>query len=147
MEEKKNLTAAADADNEAASLPEEVVRALEDMEPGKREQIERLMVSQFSLISRISPEVEVSKKITAEHITTMLNTQDKAMEHTFQDKKESRWFSIGLTLLACIVLILIIILLKDTPDVMEKIITIVVSALLGGAGGYGFGFSKGKKDD
>lgn len=105
------------------------------------------MISQFSMISRISPEAEVSKKVTSEHITTMLNTQDKAMEHTFQDNKEKRWFSMGLAVLACVMLIVVILLLKDNPDMMEKIITIVLSALLGGAGGYGFGFFRGKNDD
>jgi hypothetical protein len=133
-----------DASDMALHLPEEVTEILRDVKPETRKEIERIMVSQFSMISRISPDVEVSKKITSDHITTMLNTRDKAMEHTFQDNKGKRWFSIALVFLACVVLVAIILLLKDTPDTMEKIITIVLSALLGGAGGYGIGFSKGK---
>ena len=130
-----------------AALPEEISQVLEGVPPAQREVIERFMISQVSMISRISPEIEVSKKITAEHITTMLNTQDKAMERTFRDNTQKRWYSIALVVLSCAVLIALVVLLKDIPETMEKIITIVLSGLLGGAGGYGLGVNKRRDNE
>lgn len=129
-----------------SQLPEELTEVLEGVSPQKREVIERMMISQISMFGRVSPEMEAAKKITGEHISTMLHTEDKAMEHAFEDKKHQRWFSLGLVSIGSIVLIILVVLLKDNPDMMEKIITIVLSGLFGGLGGYGIFAAKNKDD-
>lgn len=130
-------------------LPEEVSEVLNEipMANDQRKMIEALFVSQTSMISRVSPEIEVSKKVTSEHISTMLDTEQQAMKHTFEDRKQSRIFNGFVILAACAVLIALVILLRDNPAVMEKIITAVVSALLGGGAGYGLGMIKNKNDN
>jgi hypothetical protein len=133
-------------DSVRPALPEEIEQVLDAVPEKEREVIERFMIRQVSLISRISPEIEVSKKVTAEHITTMLATQDKAMERTFKDKNQRRWFSLSVIGIVSAVLIALVVLLRQNPDAMEKIITIVLSGLLGGAGGYGLG-ARSKDDE
>ena len=76
----------------------------------------------------------------------MLDTDQKAMVNTFKDRTQSRVFNGFVILIACAVLIALVVLLKDNPEAMEKIITIVLSALLGGGAGYGIGVNKNKGD-
>lgn len=127
------------------AIPEEISEVLEGVPEEKRRMIEALFVSQTSFISRFSPEMETSKKITSEHITKLLDTDAKAMEYSYKDKTQARWFYILISFLICVVLIALVVLLKDNPTTMEKIITIVISTLVGGAGGYGLGV-KNRKD-
>ena len=123
-------------------LPEEFAEVLQKVDPQTRGQIERIMVSQFSMVSRLSPETEVMKKVTPEHITAMISTQDEAMKRTFKENSEKRWFSIGLAAMLCGMFVFVILALKDTPDVMEKIIYAVGGVIVGGFGGYGIGRTK-----
>ncbi len=51
----------------------------------------------------------------------------------------------GSLIVAMIFFILLVILLKDNPDVMEKIIYIVGGVVIGAFGGYGFG--KNRNDE
>ena len=48
-------------------------------------------------------------------------------------------------IVAMVFFILLVILLKDIPDVMEKIIYIVGGVVIGAFGGYGFG--KNRNDE
>ena len=75
----------------------------------------------------------------------MLDTDAKAMEHSFKDKAQLRIFYGVMAVLVAIVLLLLVQLLKDNPEAMEKILTIVLTALVSGSGGYGLG--KSRKND
>lgn len=132
---------------EQATLPEEMSQVLDKLPENEQSIIKQLWFSQSSMISRISPEFDVAKKVTSEHIDKLLDTQDKAMEKAFKDKGQRRVFMLLLTLLAATVLIALVVLLKDKPEFMEKIVTIVFSGSLGAAGGYGIGVHKNRDED
>lgn len=136
------------SEEEHATLPEEIAQVLEKVPKEEdRNTIRQMLISQFSMISRVSPEYDVAKKVTPEHITKMLDTQDRAMEKTFKDKSQRRIFTFCVALLSSAVLIALVVLLKDKPELMEKIVTIAFSGLLGAAGGYGIGVNKNRDND
>lgn len=76
---------------------------------------------QFGMISK-SPENFVSKQIKPEHITQYIETSKVAMEKEFKEKHEQKLFHGFLFTVICVVFIVVIIILKDQPDYMEKII-------------------------
>ena len=135
-----------DVNDVHASIPEEFAEALKSVPVEERRVIERIFVSQSRMLSRMSPESEVMKKVTADHISTMLGTQHDAMEKTFQADREKRIFLLITIVIVFSVLITVIVLLREQPELMEKVITIAASAGLGLAGGYGLGQRKGKND-
>ena len=57
-------------------LPSEMTEVLNGLPETQRREVTRMMSAGFSMISRTSPEGEIAKKITAEHITSMLETQN-----------------------------------------------------------------------
>lgn len=122
-------------DLEDETLPEEITSLLDGVAPEKRREIIRII--SMAQIRSYSPEAEVSKKITQEHITSMIELQKKAMDHDYADRKETRRYTFVYSLLACAVLVFVIVFLKDKPDIMEKILYTVGGFLAGGFGGYG----------
>ncbi len=143
MAENKQLSKNRNEQNEnEQSLPAEVAEVLQTVAPDARKKIEYFMHSQISLISRMSPETQVMKQVTSDHITTMLQTQENAMQNTFKENHEKRISGLIAGGLLAGFLVFIIVFLKDTPDIMEKIIYAAGGLLAGAVGGYGFGRAK-----
>lgn len=113
--------------------------------PEHRKVVEQLMVSQFQMRTELSPETEVMKRLTPDHITAFLETSKSEMEKSYKDKNSQRLFTGIMAVCAMVFVISIIVLLKDTPDVMEKVIYAGGGLVAGAIGGYGFG--KNKNDD
>lgn len=128
-------------------FPDEVNTVLEEMPPDKREVIERVMVSSISMMAKVSPEGELSKKITSEHIGQMIETNDRAMEHTFKADHERRIHRLIYFGGAIIILFGVILLLKDNPDLMKDILNLGLGVILGAFGGWGYSKVKGKDED
>lgn len=102
---------------------------LESVPPEHRKVIERMMISSsIQMRSISSPETAVMKKLTPDHISKYLDGAELEMKNR-----------------AMVFFILLVILLKDIPDVMEKIIYIVGGVVIGAFGGYGFG--KNRNDE
>lgn len=112
---------------------------LEGLPREKREIIEKTIVSQFAMVSRTSPEGEIAKKITEEHIDKLLDNQGKAMDYAHKDEVHKKIFLgfVGLVMLGAV--FGVILLLKDKPEIMERILTVIVTAVVSGLGGYGVG--------
>ena len=66
------------------------------------------------------------------------------MDYSFQDNKMTKMISLIVFILTLFFIGVLIVLLKEKPDILEKILTILVSGGLGAFGGYGFG--KNSKD-
>lgn len=141
MDETKNMLLE-DSDGEAEAALDEI---LEKASPKHRKIVEQLMVSQFQMRAELSPETEVMKKLTPEHITSFLEASKDEMEKNYKDRNYQRIFTGVIALFAMLFVIAIIFLLKSTPDVMEKVIYAVLGFIGGALGGYGFG--KNKSDD
>lgn len=133
--------------NQENQLPDEISEMLEGVPEPKRQNLVRVMEAQFSMISRVSPEIEISKKITGDHITTMLQNQNKAMDLQHKDQWQRMLFYGFIVLILLIAVFGIIFLLKDIPEIMERVLTVLVTAIISGLGGYGIGSRKRNGDD
>lgn len=105
----------------------------------ERSVIEKMMVSSIQMREMISSENEVLKKITEEHITQYLEGSRADMEHSYEEKKQRKIFHFLIMIFAMIFFIVVIVLLKSVPEVMEKIIYTVGGLVAGAFGGYGVG--------
>lgn len=98
-------------------------------------------------IGRYNPENELAKKINETHITDYLDGAREQMQNDYKEKHEKKIFTVVLVALALAFFTTIIVLLKDNPDVLEKIIYSVGGVIVGAFGGYGFGRQKRDDDD
>jgi len=127
-------------------IPAEMAEVLNELSEPQRKEVTRIMSAGFSMISRTSPEGEIAKKITPDHISAMLNAQEKGMDYTFKENQNKMVFFVIILVIVVGAVITIIALLKDSnPDAMEQILIALISAALGAAGGYGIGVKK--RDD
>lgn len=143
MDEKNELT---ERDN-SGQEKEPIEEMLEGIPKEHRREIKELMVSSVQMGGMISSENTISKKITEAHISQYLEDSKIAMERHFEEKKHNKIFLGIITAMVMIFLIVLIVLLKDIPDVMEKIIYAAGGVVVGALGGYGFGKGRGREDD
>lgn len=128
------------------SIPPEMAEVLRELPEPQRKEVTRIMTAGFSMISRTSPEGEIAKKVTSEHISTMLESQQKGMDYTYKENQHRMIFFVIVLLICVIAVVAIIALLKDNnSEAMTQILTALISAALGAAGGYGIGTRK--RDD
>ena len=130
-------------------IPEEISDMIDQIpNDDVKQQMKMVFSSQFGMMGQISPQMSISKKITSEHVTEYLEIQKIEVQNRYKDNIGKRWFFLAIIVFIIIMLFGTIILLKDShPEFMEKIITIVISAVLGAAGGFGIGYKKGQGDD
>ena len=108
-----------------------------DSESKEHELIEMSQV--MATLSQISSGTDFSDKITTEHITRYLDGAEKNMTLAFEEKKHSKYFILALAIIVSIVFIILVVILKHKPDVLEKLIYSVGGLFTGFAGGYGLG--------
>ncbi|MCI8590822.1 MAG: hypothetical protein HFI88_00440 [Lachnospiraceae bacterium] len=149
LEETKKQNGSGDDENivmgnsEIPKSLEEVIDTIPDKEQASV--IRRVMSMQFGMISN-TPENSISKKINSEHITQYIETSKEAMEKEYKEKHEAKVFQGFVFTICCIVFVLVIVLLKNQPDYMEKIIYALFGFGAGICGGYGIGYKKGSNE-
>lgn len=92
-----------------------------------------------------SPEMELMKKMTSQNIETFLDGQKSAMEYQFKESRDNKIFIGIVVFLFMVFIVVLVFLLCDKPDVLEKVLYTLGGLIVGAFGGYGFG--KTKKDD
>lgn len=117
----------------------ELEEVLDSVPPEHRKMIEKMMISSVQMRSVSSPEAEVMKKLTPEHISRYLEGAEQEMKNSYAEKFHKKVFTFLSMIIAMVFIIVIIILLKETPDIMEKIIYTAGGVVIGAFGGYGFG--------
>lgn len=87
----------------------------------------------MALFQKLSIGSHLDDKITSEHITTILQNeaQEKLQQH--EDRQRDRYFSMYIFGGSLVFVLIILILFRDNPSVLEK----VISAILGFGAGYG----------
>lgn len=142
--ENKNM----DSEENITALPENVLDdILEDVPEEHRKKVEKMIISSsVQMRGMISPEANVMNKITGDHITEYLQGARQEMENSYKEHTQNRIFTFVTLIMSMIFFIVIIIMLKDIPDFMEKIIYSLVSLVAGAIGGYGYGKSKSNND-
>ena len=147
-QQKKPVEAAPAGDD--AETVESIEALIEHLPEDKREQVQKLVIQEsFGMmgIGRYNPENELAKKINETHITNYLDGSREQMKNVYKEKHEKKIFIVVLVFLALVFFTVIIVLLKDNPDVLEKIIYSVGGVIVGAFGGYGFGRHKRDDDD
>jgi hypothetical protein len=119
----------------------QVVSAL----PPEQRTLVRTMIASFQVTGRSAPESAIARQFRPEHIQTYLNGAQESMRREYRDKQGNR-ILIAFVLTAILAALgFVIVQLKNTPDVMEKIIFAIGGVTTGALGGYGFG--RGKKNE
>lgn len=124
-------------------IPAEVAQVLDTLPVEQRTTIVRFF-SQAVLLSRSSPETEIAKKINSDHITQLLNQDQQAMEYEFKDSQSRRKYQLISTGIVCVIVLALVVILKDSPDTLEKVLIGLGGVIAGAAGGYGVGITKDK---
>ena len=116
----------------ASELPEEIPQ-----------EVRHVMRQSLTMMGMTGPaESSVAKKITEEHITKMLALEEKGMETQYKENNSNRVFIIVIAVLLIGLVVTILVLFRDKPDMVEKILYAVGGLVAGFGGGYGYGKSK-----
>lgn len=140
-EETKSIKEKQLDESEPEETEEVIEEVLEAVPPQHRKTIERMMVSSFRMQS-ISPEAKMMEKVTEQHIDKFLDTSKETMEKEYQEKAHRKIYTAVLAIFGMAFLLAVILILRDNPDVMEKVIYTVGGVIVGALGGYGFGKSR-----
>ena len=105
-----------------------------------RHEVKKMMTMsmQMGRVMSASPEMELMKKMTSQNIDTFLEGQKAAMEYEFKESRENKIF-LGIVVLLFMILVF---LLGDKPDILEKVLYTIGGLIVGAFGGYGFGKTK-----
>lgn len=111
-----------------------------------RHEVRRMMslTMQMGRVMSSSPEMELMKNMTSQNIDKFLDGQQAAMQYQFKEGREGKIFLGAMALLFMVFIVVLIFLLKDKPDILEKVLYSMGGLIVGAFGGYGFG--KSKKD-
>jgi hypothetical protein len=134
------------------NLPEDsqgdLAEALQNVPEEKRKLIINKMSHSFTMgmmRSEKSAEEILVSKMTSENIDTYLKNRDKETECSFKDRCQNRRFVIAIVVIAAILFAVVIFVFQDSPELVERIIFAIGGAIVGFAGGFGFG--KTKRDE
>lgn len=144
MEDNNKLVESEKSSDNLEDL-ENIDEILEGVPEEHKKTIQKLIISSIQMRGMISSENEVAKKITEEHITQYLEGTKLEMENSYEEKKHKKILVFLTIFLTMAFIVVIILLLKDIPDIMEKIIYTIGGLAAGAIGGYGFG--KFKNDE
>ena len=111
-----------------------------------RHEVRRMMswTMQMGKAMSSSPEMELMKNMTSKNIDKYLDGQQAAMQYQFKEGRENKIFLGAMALLFMVFIVVLIVFLKDKPDILEKVLYSMGGLIVGAFGGYGFG--KSKKD-
>lgn len=124
---------------------EAVNEVLEGVPQEKRKVVQRLF-SMVSVSQRTSPQAELMRTLTPDNIDQFIKAQDASDERHVRDRKDNRWFIFAVLIACFVMLIAVILILKNSPDLLEIVLTAIVSLSAGAFGGYGVGYRKGSSD-
>lgn len=130
------------------NIDKKLEKLMNDMPDEVKEEIfEGIASVQRTQSMSFPPEALVMSKITEDHISEYLSAARENMNKSYEEKRNNKIFLGFLILIALIFVIVVIVLLKSQPQVMEKIIYIILAFLGGAAGGYGIGKRTGSNND
>ena len=132
-----------DSDNNLPSeIPPEIEEALKDDTAEPREIIRTFMSMTLATMRR---ENSIMEKLSPEQLSDVIRNDEAERKRGFQDRRESKIMAVIVMILVLLTFGFIIVQLKASPEILEKILTIVGSLAAGVLGGYGVGFHRGKK--
>lgn len=115
-----------------------------DLEVTKKGSSEKVVEEFLMMVEGASSGNDISKKLTEEHITQMIDQRGKVNELIHEDRKggrfDNKFYFVGAGIF-CLALVFIV--LWKAPDYFPELLTFLVGFIGGGGGGYGFAKTKG----
>lgn len=113
-------------------FPSEMLESL----PPEQRSVFRSALSMFMGISR-PPSDPIRRRITSEHITQILENQERSGQRNHSSENSDRWLFVwfGTLILAAAVGLIVFFGIRETYEV----VTAIIGGLLGFAGGFGVG--------
>lgn len=136
-----------DNDQEFSETPTTSELNREESEKFQREIVTRSEEFRAFMMQSGFPGMEISNKITPEHINQMLATDAKKVDLASKDRHEDRIFKYAIIITAIVAVIILCVIFRDNVEPLQKIIIPILSFVAGAAGGYGVGKSKNDKSD
>jgi hypothetical protein len=79
------------------------------------------------------------EKVTSEHVPELIKSMDRDAQLEFQDRQRNRYLLTTLVLIVVAMMAFLVVQLAPTnPDLLDKLVTVLVSFVGGFGGGYGF---------
>lgn len=142
MEESNKKQEPDNKTEDIENLPKEFSEILEEVPEEARHEVRKMIGMSMQMGGVISPQLELMKKMTAENVTEFLQGQREASNNQFRESRDNKIF-LGFSLLVILVFVIVlVILLKEDSDVLEKILYTLGGLITGLLGGYGYGKSK-----
>ena len=117
--------------------------ALADIPKPVLKSAEMFMAQMVRSGSMPSPFLE---KVTPEHVTQVIESNDMETKLTIEDRQKCRYFNVVYIILGLVALgFLVLTLQGSNPDLLEKLITIVLSFV--GGMGAGWGLARRRSQD
>lgn len=135
--------------NDDSNEVDTIIEDIENLPKEAKQLVKKLVISEFGMmgVGHLSQENEVAKKINESHITNYLDGAREQMQNDYKERHERKIYTAILVFFALAFFVIIIVLLKENPDILEKIIYSVGGLIAGAFGGYGFGKRKNQDDD
>lgn len=141
FEPQKDHPAESD-DEKDVDIPEGVQEILDDLPADKRKVVKRTAIQMMGVMQRENP---LLKKITEKHIDQFLEGSKIQMQEEYKEQHEKKIFLVIVLLIALVFIVALVVLLKDNPDILEKVLYTLGGVITGAFGGYGIG--KNARDD
>jgi len=109
---------------------------------GLPKEVRSMMRYSFSMMNANMREPSLADKFTPENIDKALDIQKDGMQLEHKDNNTNRLFMLAVILVIAAIIVTILVLFRDNPDMVEKILYAAGGLLAGAVGGYGYGKSK-----
>lgn len=123
-------------------IPKEFSEILEEVPEEARHEVKRMIGMSMQMGGIVSPQLELMKKMTPEHVSEFLQGQREASNNEFKESRDNKFFLSFVLIVVLGFIMGLIVILKDKPDIMEKVLYAVGGLTTGLVGGYGYGKSK-----
>ncbi len=144
-DEVKKMNEKVKQEDEFEELPEEMKDVLESIPQEARRTVKQMVGMSMQMGGVISPQLELMKKMTTENVTEFLQGQREAANNQFRESRDNKIFLAFIVVVVLIFVTVLVILLKEKPDILENVLYTLGGLVAGLLGGYGYG--KTKRED
>ena len=124
---------------ETEDIPKEFHEILDEVPEEARHEVKKMIGMSMQMGGVISPQLELMKKMTPEHVTKFLEGQQEASNNQFKEKRDNKIFMGTILFVVLVFVVVLVILLKNSPDILEKVLYSLGGLVAGLLGGYGYG--------
>jgi len=111
--------------------------------PEVRRILERSYESITMMSGMVGPrESAIEKQVRPEHIPQFIELKEKEAQLAYKDNNSNRIYKIAAGIIGGGVIITVLVLFRDKPEMVEKILYAVGGLAAGAFGGYGYGKTK-----